>query len=90
MFLRWEGKQLPRYQRKISKCGRIQKIIDASKKCVFTYISPQNLSHLSQMRKSQGESKPLPKRLYSETLDKTFDRFLAADGDLVAAEAHYH
>ena len=62
----------------------------AIKKCVFTYISPQNLSHLSQKRKPQGESKPLSKRLFSETFDRTFDRFLAADGDLVAAEARYH
>ena len=103
----------PGSKEKLSKCGRIQKIIDASKvqnhldihdlleagtvthvfchkKCVFTYISPQNLSHLSQKRKPQGESKPLSKRLCSEALDKTFHCFLAADGDLVAAEAQYH
>ena len=86
----------PGSKEKLSKCGRMPRIIDASKvrnhldihdllvagtvihvvchkKCVSTYVSPQNPSHMSQRRKPQGESKPLSKRLRRETLSKTFD-----------------
>ena len=41
--------------------------------CVSTYVSPQNLYHLSQKRTPQGESKLLSKWLRSEALGKTFD-----------------
>ena len=83
----------PGSKEKLSKCGRMPKITDASKvrnhldihdllvagtvihvfchkKCVSTYVSPQNPSHMSQKRKPQGESKPLSKRLRRETLGK--------------------
>ena len=59
-----------------------------AKICLNIYLTTK--SNLSQKRKPQDESKPLSKLLCSETLEKPFDRFLAADGDLVAAEARYH
>ena len=90
----------PGKKEKLSKCSRIQKIIEASelrghhdvhnsleigfssgtvthvfchKNCVSNYVSPQNLAHLRQKRKSDSPSKHQPKKLRSKTKGPNFD-----------------
>ena len=99
-FFNGKVNSCPGSKEKLSICGRIKRIIEASdlrghhdihdslevgfnsgtvthiqchKNCVSTYVSPQNLAHVSQKRTPNSSSEPKAKKLRCHTMGPSFD-----------------